>query len=609
MNVFCFFQKTRHTHQKGFSLVELIVGSALFAMIAVGVYQAYASLTMLISASRVKVTATDLLNEQFELIRNLPYDKVGIAGGLPVGVLNHIDTYPRDNGTFTITRTIRSIDDPFDGMIGSSPNDLSPADYKLVELEVSCAGCKNFAPISVTTRVSPKNLETASSNGALFVRVFDANGQPVQNADVHIVNSKATTTITIDDVTDNQGMLQIVDAPPGNTAYHIVVSKTGYTSDQTYATSTGNPHPTKPDATVVLQQVTQVSFVIDRVSTIQVSTMTSSCVPVPNVPFTIVGTKLIGTLPDVPKFSQNLTTNGSGEKTISNIDWDTYAMTIGSGSYHLAGVNPLLPFAVLPNAIQNVQLIVTNEDPAHLLVTVKDTATQLPLSGATVTLSSGSFNRSLVTGRGFLSQTDWSGGSGQSTMVDQTRYASSDGNIATGNPAGEFKLSNIFGVYASSGEIISSTFDTGTTSNFSQISWSPVGQPVQTGASPVRFQFATASTSDSGGSWNFLGPDGTNGTYYSSSNTNISSVHSGDRYFRYKGYLQTASTTYSPNVADVAVTVTSACTPPGQVLFTDLSGGTYTLTVDLSGYTQWQGQITIPNDASYLQQEVLLNPS
>lgn len=596
-------------NQKGFTLVEIIIASALFAMIGVGVYQAYASLIALVSAARVKIVATDLLNEQFELIRNLSYDKVGIQGGIPSGVLTATSTYPRDNATFTITRVIRNIDDTFDGVIGGSPNDLSPADYKMVDLEISCATCKNFQPMSVVTRVAPKNLETASTNGALFIRVFDANGQPIQGANVNVVNNKATTTITINDVTDAQGMLQIVDAPPGVNAYQITVTKSGYTTDQTYSTSTGNPNPTKPHATVLLQQVTQISFVIDQVSTVKVATLSDTCSAIGSIPFSIQGTKLIGASPDVYKYSQSFTTNSGGNKTISNVEWDTYNLSVTSGGYRLAGVNPLLPVAVLPNATQNIDLILTTQPLSILLVTVKDSATQLPLSSASVNITGNSLNQTLTTGQGFMRQTDWSGGPGQLDFVNQSQYLSSDGNVDTNNPTGEIKLNNIFGSYISNGNINSSTFDTGTTTNFNQISWAPIAQPPDTGSGSAAFQIATASTNDASTTWSFLGPDGTNATFYDTSNTNIHSVHDGDRYLRYKGFLSTASTTFTPLVSDVAFTFTSACTPPGQVFFHSLGGGTYTITVDKTGYGQYQGQVVIPNDNSWMQHEVILIPN
>lgn len=591
----------------GFTLAEVVVGGALFALIAVAVYQGYATLIKLVAASRTKITATDLANEQLELIRNMPYANVGEVSGIPNGVIVSNQTFVRDGNSFTVNTTVRNVDDPFDGTIGGTPNDTSPADYKLIELNIDCSNCRNFQTMTVDTRVAPKNLETASTNGALFVKVFDGNGQPVTNAQVHIVNSQITPNIIIDDVTPTSGILQIVDVPPGVNAYQITVTKAGYTTDQTTATSTGNPNPTKPNATVAVQQVTQVSLTIDKVSTFNISTVTDTCAPVANVPFSIAGAKLIGSSPDVYKYTQNFTTNGSGNKTLSNMEWDTYTIALTGGALYLAGVNPLMPVTLLPNASQDVQFVTTTKPTKLLLVTVKDSGTGLPVSGANVTLSDGgSFSTSLVTGRGYLSQSDWSGGAGQTDFTDPTMYLSSDGNIDTHTPNGEMKLNSTFGIYAPTGVLTSSTFDTGTTSNFNQINWAPTNQPVQTGANNVQFQLATNATNNGGESWSFFGPDGTNATYYSVSNTNIASVHNGDRYFRYKAYFATASTTYTPNIADVSLTFTSSCLPPGQVIFSSLDSGPYTITVDKTGYSQAQVPVTI--SSAWQQAQVLIGP-
>lgn len=597
----------RKQTQAGFTLAEVIVGAALFAFIAVAVYQGYTTLLQLVAASRVKITATNLANEQIELIRNMPYSNVGEVSGIPVGVIPQIQTLVRDGYTFTVNTTVRNIDDPFDGTIGGAPNDTSPADYKLVELGIDCTNCKNFQTMTVSTRVAAKSLETSSTNGALFVRVFDGNGQPVSNANVNIVNTQITPSIVIDDVTSNNGMLQIVDVPPGVNAYKISISKSGYTTDQTYATSTGNPNPSKPHATVVIQQVTQVSLTIDKVSTLNLSTVTESCAPVANVPFSIVGSKLIGSSPNVYKYNQSFSTDAGGGKTLNAMEWDTYSIALTGGSYRLAGVNPLMPVTLLPDSTQNAQFIITTKNPRLLMVTVKDSGTGLPVSGATVTLSDGgSYSEVLVTGRGYLNQTDWSGGSGQSDFINQTQYLSSDGNVDSDSPVGEMKLSSIFGDFAVSGNLTSSTFDTGTTTNFNQIVWSPTNQPVETGLNNVRFQIATNSSNNASSTWSFLGPDGTVGTFYDTTNANISTVHNGDRFLRYKAYVATASTTYSPNIADVSFTFTTSCIPPGQVIFSNLNAGSYTVTVDTVGYTQYISPVTV--SADWQETQAVINP-
>jgi prepilin-type N-terminal cleavage/methylation domain-containing protein len=576
-----------HTSRsKAFTLVEVLVGAAVFLIVALSAYNAYVALFQLINLSQYKILAVNLANEQFEIARNMPYVDVGIVGGIPKGKLSHIQSLVRGGVTFTVTTTVRNLDLPFDGTIGGSPNDLSPADNKLVDITVSCGGCKNMKPISLTGQVAPKNLETESSNGALFIRVFDANGQPVQGASVHIVNVATTTSIVIDDVTDATGMLQIVDVPPGDNAYRIVVAKSGYSTDRTYLVgAVDNPTPSKPDATVLLQQVTQVSFAIDRLSTLTVLSVTPTCAVVPNFDFALVGSKQLGT--NVPKFSQNMVTDSSGSLVLSNImEWDTYTIIPTDTVYDISGLNPLNPVTINANSLQQVQIISIPRDPRSLLITVKDSATQLPISDSVVTVSGTGYNNIQTTGKGFINQTDWSGGSGQVSYTNNTKYFNDDTNIDVTSASGLIKLRSAFNVYNFSGEIQSSTFDTGSPSNFYTLDWSPTDQPLLAGTNSVRLQIATASTT-SPTAWNFLGPDGTSATYYTVPNTPINIIHNGDRYLRYKIFLTTEDASVSPNITDVAFTFTSSCTPPGQVVFSALSSGTYHIHVTKTGYTDF----------------------
>lgn len=591
--------------KKGFSLVELLVGVAVFSVICVSVYTSYISIFEVVHTSRGKLQAVDLVNEQFEIIRNLPYSDVGIYGGIPNGILDNTQTLVRGQNTFDVLTTIRNVDDPFDGTLGGAPNDLSPADFKLVEIEINCSTCKNFTPIVFTSRVAPKNLETASTNGALFVRVFDANGDPVVGANVHVENSQTVPPIVIDDVTNTNGMLQIVDAPPGVNAYDITVTKSGYSTDRTIAPTVGNPNPSKPLATVVLQQVTQLSFTIDRVSNFNVSSVTQTCTPVPSIDFNLKGNKLVGSTPDVLKYDLDKTTNGGGTLTISDLEWDSYSFIGEDDIYDIIGWNPISPVNLIPNSSQSVQLVVAPKNPRTLVVTVLDGSTGLPLSDVNVELSKASFTTvTSATGQGFINQSDWSGGAGQATSTVANQYYSSDGNVENNSPAGQVSLLQVFGEYVASGVLESSAFDVGSISNFQKIYWNPVDQPVESGTPNVRFQIAT---NDDGGVWDFNGPDGTGSTYYTVGNQNIHSINNAKRYLRYKMFLDSVSTSTSPNISDVSFTFTSLCTPPGQVSFSGLPSGTYNLNLSKTGYvtqdvsvdvtSPWQSQsiIMLPN--------------
>lgn len=588
----------------GFTFTETLVGVAVFVIVGITAYQVYARMIEVVRISRLKVIATALANEQFEIARNLPYTDVGILGGLPAGKLLHDQTLVRDNISFQVTTTVRSTDDPFDGTIGGVPNDTSPADYKLVAVDITCPTCKNFTPLSFTTHVGPRALETSSTNGALFVQVFDANGQPVPGANVHIENNAEIPPISIDDTTNNSGLLEVVDAPPGAEVYEITVTKAGYSTEQTYLMGDpGNPNPTKPHATVATGQLTQISFAIDRTSTLNSTSMRDTCTPVGNQDFSLAGSKLIGTTPDVLKYNANHVTNGSGALTVSGLEWDTYSLTFTDGVYDLKGTIPLMPVALNASTTQELKLIVAPKNPSSLLVTVKDAGTQLPLSEASVRLEKVGYDTTLITGRGFLRQTDWSGGEGQDDFIDETRYSTSDGNVDVLSPAGEVRLRSTFGNYEPTGSFISSIFDTGSASNFHQIFWQPLAQPPEAGADSVKFQIATNNDKTT---WNYRGADGALGTFYTLADTNINSIHDGDRYIRYQAFLSTTTATSTPNLADVQFTFASSCVPPGQVFFSGLTNDDYTITVSKPGYQDFTDTVTV--GAAWQHQEVTLTP-
>jgi hypothetical protein len=252
-------------------------------------------------------------------------------------------------------------------------------------------------------------------------------------------------------------------------------------------------------------------------------------------------------------------------------------------------------------------LIMAPKNPKSLLVTVKDSSTSLPLSGALVELSGG-VDESKTTGLGYLSQTDWSGGSGQATTTDSTKYFADDGNAETDSPAGDLKLKNSFGSYLANTILESSTFDAGSSTNFHNLFWNPTDQPVDAGTTSVLFQIATNATTSATTTWSFRGPDGTASTYYLASGANTNVVHNSDRFLRYKAYLSTQNASTTPIISDFSFTYTSSCTPPGQVIFSGLSNGSYTLTVSKSGYATSTSSFTITSSWEWVEQQVLLGP-
>jgi hypothetical protein len=410
--------------------------------------------------------------------------------------------------------------------------------------------------------------------------------------------------VDLNDVTATSGMLQVIDAPPAVTSYQITVSKPGYSTDKTHGTPT-TTNPVLPHATVAIQTVTQTTLSIDRVAILSLESVTPTCTAVPNAGVQLTGSKLIGTVPDVYKNDRWISTGASGLLTLNDTEWDNYTILASSTTHDLAGIVPLSPVSVLPGASQDLQFIMVPKSGKSVLVTVKDSVTGLPISGADVTLELGAASTTLTTGRGFLRQTDWSGGSGQTDMSDLTKYSSQSGDVDTTTVPGAASLVDVLGSYPATGWLDSSAFDTGSASNFYQFTFLPGTQPLETGSDSAKFQIGTGNSTSS---WTFVGPDGTSGTYFTATATDIHDSNDNFRYLKYRMFLETASTSFTPSVSDVMFTFTTACTPPGQVLFQGLADGTHTITVSKAGYTTLVDTVDVNAGTLWQEKQITLNP-
>ncbi|MFA5211593.1 MAG: carboxypeptidase-like regulatory domain-containing protein [Patescibacteria group bacterium] len=581
-------------NKKAFSLLEILISIAILSILALGIYAGINLVLKIVFQSRIKIIENGILNEQVEIIRNMSFYDVGIINSSPVGLLERNVVVNRNGIDFNITRTIRNIDDEYDGTIDGEPQDLTPADYKIVEIEITCGeACGQKNPLNFVTYISPKFLEGNPNNGALFIKVFDADAAPVQGAEVHIVATSTSSTLDMIDTTDNEGMLKLVDLEAAFEAYNITVSKTGFTVDKTFTTSEIE-NPIKPPVSVEAQNVTTISFSIDEVSSVNLNSLNSYCSVLPSVPINIFGTKLLGINPDYFKLNENIVTNGGGNYYLNNLEWDSYGLKIDN--YDLIGTIPSLPIKLLPGATQDVKLILAANSGDSILVNVQDSITNQPISNATVTISGNGLNKSKVTGVGFVRQSDWSGGDGQENFLTENKFWSVDTGIDYLSSLGDLKLNKAGENYLTNGILESSIFDLGVEVNFVNFIWEPLGQPDEVGQDSVKFQLATNNTSTPE-VWNYFGPDGTENTFYDSSNISINSIHNGDRFARYKIFLSTDSVSSTPTVSDISLTYITSCTPPGQAYFGSLTNSSvYTIEVSAEGYQTKTETVTANGD-------------
>jgi prepilin-type N-terminal cleavage/methylation domain-containing protein len=586
---------------RGFTLIEAIVAIAIFSIIMAGVLGLFSMLTRATKAAREQIILSALSVSRLEIMRNLPYDDVGTASGNPNGSLPDFanpDTFTHEGANFEVYYEVTYVDDPADGTILAG-TDPVPSDYKQVKMYI-----KNVASNKITsfvTNVSPRGLEGLSNAGALFIHSMDAAGQPVPNASISIVNNSIVPNINLSRQTDAQGNWIEVGLPASVNGYHIVATKSGYSTDSTYPISGGNPNPVKPDSTVQDGQVTQISFAIDIVSDLAIRTLNATCGDLSGVDVNVAGSKLIGAAPDVYKYDQDHSSSG-GAIALNNIEWDVYVPTLLTGQgLMLYGTSPIQQVNVLPGANQTFTLILGPSTANSLLVIVKNAATLASIEGAQVTLSrtTPSFSEDKVTGGSVWNQSDWSGGAGQDDYLLPNQYFSDDGNVGNNGPG--VTLSFAGSNYVPAGQLTSSTFDTGGSSNYTTVEWEPTSQNP---ATILKFQVASNSDNTT---WDFKGPDGTSGTYYTVPGTSLHSSHNGDRYIRYRAYLETSDGTFTPVLSNVNVNYVSGCNTPGQVVFPGLSSGNnYDLAVTMPGYQNYTANSLNINGNQVL--EVLMTP-
>lgn len=130
---------------RGFGLVETLVALCIFITVSVSIYSGFMQLLKVLDVLKTKNMASNLANQQIEIIRSLPFE------GLVVPVNQNIESSGK---IFTVSTKIINIDDDFDGLASNNPSDSSPADYKMVEVGVQCTNCAYKESVVFNTIVS-----------------------------------------------------------------------------------------------------------------------------------------------------------------------------------------------------------------------------------------------------------------------------------------------------------------------------------------------------------------------------------------------------------------------------------------------------------------------
>jgi len=390
---------TKMKSQKGLSLIDVLVGVSLILIVFLGVFGAFRLGFKAIYQAQNKIAAGAIANQRIEMARNSNYESVGTIGAtLPYaeGSFESQESITQNGIDYLVETQVKYVIDDADGI--ADPQDTCPNDYKRINIGVSWPGIFG-SEIFLSTDIMPNNLveECVQSGGVLSVLVFDAFGEMVSSPLIEVFSTETSQLIDYATPTLGQHYFPL----PAET-YEVRISKTGYSSEETYGIDEV-AIPEKPNPIVLEGGLIEMSFSIDELSSFSVQTLTpvgQEFVLLGNVVFELQGEKLIGLDENedpIYKYSETLTTNLEGGLTISNLEWDSYAFSVDPDTdLDLIDIDPLpQPISLLPNSSQQVSLYLDSEN--SLVVYVKNTQTSEPIPFAEVRLSGSQYDETFYT--------------------------------------------------------------------------------------------------------------------------------------------------------------------------------------------------------------------
>jgi hypothetical protein len=252
------------------TLLDTIFGVAIFVLVFTGLFAGFRLAIGIIADSKAKTGALALVSKHMEIIKSFPYDTLGTAGGIPSGSIPQIATTTLNVTRYTIRTLIQYIDQPQDGLGVADTNGIT-ADAKQVKVEVSWQDRDIPRSLSSVTVLSPLGIESIAGGGTLRVNVFDALADPIAAAQVRVENASLVPAVDVTTFTNSSGVVLFPGAASGG-SYKITVTKSGYSTDQTYDADVSNPNPNPGHLTVAVGQTTTGSFAIDTLGTLIVRT-------------------------------------------------------------------------------------------------------------------------------------------------------------------------------------------------------------------------------------------------------------------------------------------------------------------------------------------------
>jgi hypothetical protein len=406
-------------NNKAFTLIEVLIGAALCLLVFLGIFGCYQLGLKVLGQSKARIIASAIATEKIEKLRSLPYYQIGtyecgeefpecdpeieeqIIPGYPQGLIKKSEHFTRNNMEFLIDSVIEYGINCSDGV----GKDECPNDYKKIKIQVSWFG-RFGGSVVLDSLVSPtmSAQECQEKGGFLVLSVYDAYGENiVAFPEITIENTETSEIKTA--VPEDGKHCFVLD--PGSALYKILITKAGYTQEQTYKSNDfyqgteiintqypyGNPNISEGENE-------ERTYYIGEHSNFNIQTLLTTLPPIPigDVSFSLLmesdlqdAPKIIGsdTFGDpIYKYNQTHSTDSSGILNLSAMEFGKYVFSdfsVGGVAINLREDLSPQPIVLGPGVTQAVEIYLQAMN--NLLVYVKDKNTSAPLFSAQVRLS------------------------------------------------------------------------------------------------------------------------------------------------------------------------------------------------------------------------------
>lgn len=260
----------------GFSLVELIVVSAMVTLVFGALFSSFQYTFKLINASKSKLTATSIANDRMEHFRSLPYNEVGTVAGFPSGAIPQNSVITLNKINFNERVAVFYVDDDADNL-GLADNNGIITDYKQIVLEYTWSINGATTTVKTVSNIVPRSIETDVGGGTIRINVLDSDSSLLTGASVRVTGSSSTAPYDVTNITDPTGAALFTVAADSGYQVEVTANISGnaYSVDKTYEATAGMPHPTVAPFSVLEADISTLTFQIGELSDLGIHTFSS----------------------------------------------------------------------------------------------------------------------------------------------------------------------------------------------------------------------------------------------------------------------------------------------------------------------------------------------